>query len=61
MQVRQATDTINNVESYIRNINNEAEAKPTSNSFLSRPEKAKEKVNPVAVDLVLKVKEAFNA
>ena len=61
MQVRQATDTINNVEDYIRNMNSESEAKPTSNSFLSRPEKVKEKVNPVAVDLVLKVREAFNA
>ena len=61
MQVRQATDTINNVDEYIRNMNNKSATQNNANSFLARPEKAKENIHPVAVDLVLKIREAFNA
>ncbi len=61
MQVRQATDTIRNVEEYISRKNSESTAKPISNSFLARPKKEKENVDNIAVELVLKVREAFNA
>ena len=61
MQVRQATDTIRNVGEYISRKNNASTAKPVSNGFLARPEKTKDNVDPIAVELVLKVKEAFDA
>jgi hypothetical protein len=61
MQVRQATDTIRNVEDYINRKNSASTAKPVSNGFLARPEKTKDNVDPIAVELVLKVKEAFDA
>lgn len=61
MQVRQATDTTRNVEEYISRKNSESKSKLTPNSFLARPKKDKENVDPIAVELVLKVREAFNA
>jgi len=60
MQKRQATDTIRNTEDYISRMNSVSTSKTSSNSFLARPKKEKENVEPIAVELVLKVREAFN-